>query len=86
MQLLRYFVDHEGVIWTIYPNNSTNFPGRVHINQQRVQHLGDIPGENAGEVINEYVLWPSLNRLAMALEPQGVLEMAREVLGVKEKS
>lgn len=72
----RYFVDVNGVIYTIFPSGESNFPGDFQIEGpdglqefSQVQVLGAYEGDESGArlIEDEYVLWDSLTELAHAI-------------------
>lgn len=72
----RYFVDVNGVIFTVYPGGNTNFPGDIKIEEAtedlsfaQVAILGEYEDgdQSGGRLIeDEYVLWDSLMELGAA--------------------
>lgn len=72
----RFFVDVNGVIFTVYPSGDTNFPGDIKIEEAtadrlfaQVSILGEYEDgdESGGRLIeDEYVLWDSLMELGAA--------------------
>ena len=66
---MRYFVDINGVIFTIYDDNTSNYPGDFEIVGSDFRSLGvkDCLGEGR-EIVDEYVIWDSLVELAQAIE------------------
>lgn len=74
----RYFVDVNGVIFTVFPGGNSNFPADLKIEEKtadrpfaQVQVLGEYENgdKSGGRLIeDEYVLWDSLTDLAQAIE------------------
>lgn len=78
MKPFRYFVDNNGVIFTILDNGQTNFPGEIKVEEAKGDHesatvmvLGAYEGEEGNSprlVEDEYQVWDSLIDLAVAIE------------------
>lgn len=78
MSGFRYFVDVNGVIFTVFPSGESNFPGDLKIEEKtadrsfaQVMVLGEYEnGDKSGGrlVEDEYQLWDSLTELAKAIE------------------
>lgn len=72
----RFFMDVNGVVYTVYPNGETNFGGDIRVEEAnaersyaQVQVLGDFEGgDKTGSrlVEDEYVLWGSMIELGAA--------------------
>ena len=69
----KCFVDVDSNIWLIKKDGTSNFPGDFDIDGDTVRILGahdELDERGVSRLIeDEYVLWPSLRALAMALEP-----------------
>ncbi|MCY9874015.1 hypothetical protein [Vibrio barjaei] len=80
---IRYFVDDNGVIFSLYSGGSTNFHGDIKVEEKgtvcassgkarsyaQVVWLGEFEGEENGSPVHgEYQLWDSLGALAQAIE------------------
>jgi hypothetical protein len=59
----KYFIDMDGVIYRIFSSENHNFPGNLHLSENRVSVV-----DEEGCEIEEYVLWNSLLELAKAIE------------------
>ena len=64
----RCFVDVDGNVWTINSEGKSAFPADIEIVDGDVRVLGADDGTGARLIEDEYVLWPSLTSLALALE------------------
>lgn len=68
---IRCFVDVDGHIWSINEAGESNFPADIAIDGDVVQVLGERDDQGPGRLVeDEYVLWPSLTALAIALEQE----------------
>ena len=73
----RFFVDQDGVIFTVHQDLSTNFDGHLEIRNydsparpDEAWQLGEDEGNGQRLVIDEHPLWNSLAELAEAIEGQ----------------
>lgn len=73
----RFFVDQDGVIFTVHKDLSTNFNGQLEIRTfdsparpDEAWQLGEDEGNGERLVIDEHPLWGSLAELADAIEGQ----------------
>lgn len=74
----HYFRDDQGVIWPVDGRGKCPHPGEYVFSDDRGS-IGIKPAGSTGW--QWYPLWPSLNRMALAAEPEAFLGVAREVLG-----
>ncbi|HFG7030911.1 TPA: hypothetical protein ACGIK9_003411 [Acinetobacter baumannii] len=60
---MTYFVDVNGVIYSISEDGRSNHPGKLRVENNKVFVL-----DSDGSVLDEYQLWDSLLSLAVAIE------------------
>jgi hypothetical protein len=66
---MPYFVEEKtGAIWEVSEDGETLYPRKVHVVGDRIQILVDLAWSEELAVENEYILWPTLTALALALE------------------
>ena len=66
----RCFVDVDGFVWSVNHKGETRYPMDIEIVDDTIRVLGEGNEVDGREIIDEYVLWPSLTELAYALEQQ----------------
>jgi hypothetical protein len=73
----KYFLNQDGVIFTVFKNGDTNFVGNLEIRvydaptrSDEAWQLGEDEGNGERLVIDEHPLWRSLLELADAIEGQ----------------
>jgi hypothetical protein len=64
----RYFVCVNGVIWTVYDDGRSNFPGDFRVVNNEIQVLGEADDDGCRLISDEYPLWNSLKLLAQEIE------------------
>lgn len=70
----KYFVDNNGVIFTVYGDGTTNNPHTIKVDNEKVLILAE-----DGEVLSEYQLWNSLSTLAVELTPIPEIKQGEEM-------
>lgn len=64
----RCFVDVDGFVWSVNSEGKTKYPMDTEIIGDRILVLGEGNQIDGREIVDEYILWPSLTELASALE------------------
>lgn len=64
----RCFVDVDGFVWSVDSGGETKYPMDTEIIGDRIRVLGESNEIDGREIVDEYVLWPSLTDLASVLE------------------
>tara|TARA_Y100001936_G_scaffold238943_1_gene271326 strand:- start:62 stop:271 length:210 start_codon:yes stop_codon:yes gene_type:complete len=68
MMKTRCFVDVDGFVWSVDSDGETKYPMDTEIIGDRIRVLGEGNEIDGREIVDEYVLWPSLTDLASVLE------------------
>ena len=68
----KCFVDDGGVIYTVYDDETTNFPGDIQVDWDRreLHILGEADGMPGRSIEATYTLHASLTALASVIEPK----------------